>query len=121
MILIFGLAGLRALIGKIALLVIVVTNDPAQVPIFLTCWLVAALIIWSRSFGRIDSNGRGGTLRPEAAGVAIATIAITLSLLVVPAKSFGIGGFEAIRKHALYLLMAERKGALVPDVIFGRF
>ena len=79
--------GLKVLIGKIALLVTVITGGPAYVPIFLTRLLVAATIISSRGLGRVDPSGRGKALRPEAARAAIATIPIVPILLMVSAQS----------------------------------
>ena len=104
-----------------ALLVTVVTSGPAQVPIFPTCWLVAATIISSQGLGCIDPHGRDKALRPRAAGAAIAMISIAPTLLVVPARSLGLGGLEAMRRQGLCLLRDERKEALVPSVIVGSF
>ena len=70
-----------------AILVTVVTSCPAQVFIFPTCWLVAATVILSQTLGCVDPCGRDGTLSPEAAGAAIATISIVPILLMVPARS----------------------------------
>ena len=113
--------GLRALVGKMALFVTVVTGGPAQVPILPTRWLVAAIIISSRGFGCVDPSGWSGALRFEVAGAAIAIILIALTLLVVPAKSFSLDGLGAMKKHDSCLLGAERKGISVPGVIFSRF
>ena len=121
-ILVFWLAGLRALVGKMALLVTVVTGGPAHVPVFPTCWLVAATIISCRGLGCVDPSGRGGALRPGAAGAMIATISIVPTLLMVPARSLqGLSSLGTMRGHGLCLLGAEQKGALVPDMVFGRF
>ena len=103
------------------LLITVVIGGPAHVRIFPTRWLVAAIIISSRGLGRVDPSGRGGALRSRAAGAVIATISIAPTLLVVPAMFLGLGGLGAMRKHGLCLVRAEKKGALVPDVIFGNF
>ena len=105
-----------------ALLVIVVTGGLAHIPNFPTCWLVAATIISSRSFGYIDSSGRSGSLRPEAAGAAIATISIVPTFLMVPTRSLqGLSLLGTIRRHFSCLLGAERKGVSVPGVVLGRF
>ena len=110
------------MVGKMALLVTVVTSGPAQVPIFPTCWLVVAIIISSQSLGCVDPCGQGRALRPGAAGAAIATISIMPTLLMVPARSFrGLSLLGTMRRHDLCLLRAERKGALVPGVVFGSF
>ena len=47
LILIFALLELRALVGKMALLVTVVTDDLAQVFIFLLRWPIAVAVILS--------------------------------------------------------------------------
>ena len=104
-----------------ALLIIVVTGGPAQVPIFPTRWLVAVTIILSQGLGCVDLSGRGGALRPGAVGAAIATIPIAPTFLGVPARSLGLGGLSAMRRHGSCPLGAERKGALVLGVILGRF
>ena len=110
------------MVGKIALLMTVVTGGPAHVPIFTTCWLVAATIILSRGLGCVDPSGRGEALRPEAAGAAIATISIMPTLLMVPARSFqDLSSLGKMRKHDLCLLGAEQKGASVPGVVLSRF
>ena len=103
--------------------IIIVISDLTQVLIFLVRWPVAATItiVSSRSLGRIDPNSRGGALRPATAGATIATISIAPTLLLVPARSFGLDGLEARKKHDLCLLRVEQKRALVLDVIFGRF
>ena len=75
-----------------AFFVKVVTGGLAQVSIFLTRWLVTATSISSQGFGCIDPNRWGGALRPEAVSVAIVTILITPTLLLVPARSLGLGG-----------------------------
>ena len=122
MILVFWLAGLRALVGKMALLVTVVTGGPAHVSIFPMCWLVTATIISSRGLGCVDPSGRGGALRPGVAEAAIATISIVLTLLMVPARSLrGLSSLGTMRRHGSCLLGAERKGASVPGVVLGRF
>ena len=54
-------------------------------------------------------------------GATLATILIAPTFLVVPARSLGLGELEAMRKHGLYLLEAERKETSVPGVILGRF
>ena len=121
-ILVFWLAGLRALVGKMALLITIVTGGPAHVSIFPTCWLVAATIISSRGLGCVDPSGRGGALRPGAAGATIATISIVPTLLMVPARSLqGLSSLGTMRRHGLCLLGAERKGVSVPSVVLGRF
>ena len=104
-----------------AFLVTVVTSGPAQVSIFPTFWLIVATIISSRGLGCIDPSGQVRALKPEAAKVAIATILIVPTLLVVLARFVGLGGLGTMRKHGLYLLEAEQKGALVPGVILSRF
>ena len=105
-----------------ALFVIVVTGGPAHVPIFATRWLVVATIMSSRDLGRVDPSGRGGALSPGAAGAAIAIISIVHTLLMVPARSFqGLSLLKTMRRHGLCLLGVERKGALFPGMIFGRF
>ena len=104
-----------------ALLVTVVTGDLAQVYIFPTCWLVTATIILSQSLGCVDPRGRGRALRPGATGAAIATISIAPTLLVIPARSLGLAGLGAMRKHGSCLLRVERKRASVPSVILGSF
>ena len=110
------------MVGKIALFVTVVTGGLAQVPIFPTCWLVAATIILSRGLGCVDPSGRGGALRPRAAGAAIATISIVPTLLMVPARSLqGLSLLGMMRGHCLSLLGVERKGVSVPGVVLGRF
>ena len=121
LILVFWLAGLRALVGKIVFFVTVVKSGLAQVFIFLTCWLVAAKIISSRGLGCIDPSGRGGALRPGVARAAIAIIPIAPTLLVVLVSSLGFGGLGAMRRHGSCLLKAEQRGILVPGVIFDRF
>ena len=104
------------------LLITVVTGGPTHISIFPTHWLVVATIILSWSFGRVDPSGRGGVLRPEAAGAAIAIIFIVLILLMVSARSLqGLSLLETMRRHGLYLLGAEQKGASVPGVTLGRF
>ena len=120
-ILVFWLVGLRALIDEMAFLVTVVTGGLAHVNIFPTRWLVAGRIISSLSLGGADLDGRGGALRPRAAGAAIATIPIATTLLVVPARSLGLSGLRAMRSYGSCLLWAEQKGALVLAVILGRF
>ena len=105
-----------------AFLVTVVTSGPAHISIFLMRWLVAATIISSRALGRVDLSGRGGTLRPGAAGAPIATIFIVPILFMVPARSLrGLSSLRTMRRHGLCLLKAERKGASVLGVILGRF
>ena len=105
-----------------ALLVIIVTGGPAHVLIFLTRWLVTAMIISSPGVGCVDPSGRSGALRPRAAEAAIATILIVPTLLMVPAQSFrGLSLLGTMRKYGLGLLGAERKGASVPGMILGRF
>ena len=86
-ILVFWLARLRALVGKMALLVTVITDGPAHVPIFLTRWLVAATIISSRGLGRVDPSGWDGALRLGAAGAVIAIIPIMPTFLMVLVRS----------------------------------
>ena len=114
--------GLRALVGKMSLLVTVVTSGPAHVPIFPTRWLVAATIISSRRLSHIDPNGRGRALRPKAAGAAIGTISIMPTFLMVLVRSLrGLSLLGSMRRHGLYLLGAEQKGVSVPGMIFGRF
>ena len=54
-------------------------------------------------------------------GAVIVTIPITPIFLMVPARSFGLDRLGAMRRHGSCLLGEERKGALVSDVIFGRF
>ena len=121
-ILVFWLTGLRALVGKMALLVTVVTSGPAHVLIFPTRWLVATTIISSRGFSCVDLSDQGRALRLRAAGTAIATLLIVRIVLVVPARSFqGFNLLGTMIRHGLCLLRAERKGALVPGVILGRF
>ena len=105
-----------------ALLVTVVTDGPAHVPVFPTCWLVAATIISCRGLGCVDPSGRGGALRPGAAGATIATISIVPTLLMVPARSLrGLSLLGTMRRHGLCLLGVERKGVSVPGVVLGRF
>ena len=121
-ILVFWLARLKALGGKMALLVTIVTGGPAYVPIFPTCWLVAATIISSQGLGCVDPSGRDGALRPGAAGAAIATLSIMPTLLMVPARSLqDLSSLETMRRHGSCLLGAERKGASILDVVLGRF
>ena len=108
--------------SKMAFLVIVVTGVPAHVLIFLTHWLVAATIISSQGIGRVDCSGRDGALSPGAAKAAIVTIAIMPTFLMVLAQSLqDLSSLKTIRRHGLCLLEAERKGALIPHVILGRF
>ena len=121
LILVFWLARLRALVGKIVLFVIIGTDCLAQVSIFPTHLLVAATIILSRGFGCVDPSGRSRGLRHGAMGAVIATILIAPIFLVVSARFFGLGRLEAITRHGLCLLEVERKRALVPGVILGRF
>ena len=105
-----------------ALLVTVIIGGLAYVSIFLTRWLVATTIISSRGLGHIDSSSWGRALRSGAAGAAIVTIFIVPTLLMVLARSLqGLSLLETMRRHGLCLLGAERKGVLVPGVIFGRF
>ena len=86
------------------------------------CWLVMAIIISSRSLGRVDLSDRGRALRPKAVGAAIATIPIMPALLVVSARSLrGLSLLETIRRHSSFLLRVEQKRALVSGVIFDRF
>ena len=73
-------------------LVTVLIGSPADVPIFPICWLVRATIISSRGLGRVNPSGQGKALRLRAAGAAIAIILIAPTLLVVPARSLGLGG-----------------------------
>ena len=85
----------------------------------------------SWSFGRINPSsqgldcdnpsGRGGALRAGVKGDTTATIPIASTLLVIPARSLGLGGLKARRRHGLCLLGAERNRILVPGVIFDRF
>ena len=104
----FLLVGLRALIGKMAFLVIVVIGGPTHVFIFPTRWLVAATIILSQCLSRVNSSARGGALRPGTAGAAITTISIVPILLIVPARSVqGLSSLETMRRHGLCLLEAE--------------
>ena len=104
------------------LLVTVVTGGPAHVPIFPTCWLVAAIIISSQGLDCVDPSGRGGALRPGAVGAMIATISIVPTLLMVPARSLrGLSLLGTMRRHGSYLLGAERKGVSVSGVVLGRF
>ena len=70
-----------------ALLVTVIIKGLAHVFIFPTRWLVVATIISSRGLSPVDPSSRGRTLRPGAAGAAIATILIVPTLLTVPARS----------------------------------
>ena len=109
------------MVGKIALLITVVTSGPTHVFIFPTRWLVAATIISSRGLGCVDPNGQGEALRPGAMGAASVTILIAPTFLVVPARFLGLGGLGAMRRHGLCLLGAEQKGASVLGVILGRF
>ena len=109
------------MVGKMAFLVTVITGGPAQILIFPTRWLVTAKIILSRGLDCVDSSGRGEALRPGTARAAIATIPITPILLMVPARSFSLGGLGAMRRYSSYLLGAERKRALVLGVILGKF
>ena len=114
--------GLKALVSKMAFLVIIVIGGLAQVLIFLLRWLIAVTVISSRGLGRIDPVCRGGALRPRAAGAATVTIPILLTLLVSPARSFqDLSSLGTMRRHGLCLLRAERKGASDLGVIFGRF
>ena len=108
LILIFWLAGLRILIGKMAFLVTIVTSVPTHIPIFPMHWLVAATMISNRSLGCVDSNGRGEGLRPGAARAVIATIPIVPIFLVFPARSlWDLSSLGTIRRHGLCLLGAE--------------
>ena len=109
------------MVGKMALLVTVVTDDPAQIPIFRTCWLVAAMIISSQGPGCVDSSGRGGALRSGVTGVAIAMIAIAPTLLLVLAKSLGLVWLRAMKRHGSCLVRMEWKGVLVASVIPDSF
>ena len=90
-----------------ALLVTVVTGAPAQVFIFPMRCLVVATIILSQGLGHVVSSSRGRALKPGATGAAIATISIAPTLLVVPARSLGLGGLEAIKRHDLCPVGAE--------------
>ena len=113
---------LEALFGKIALLVTVVTGGPAYVPIFPKRWLIAATIISSRGLGCVDSSSRSGALKPGAAGPVIVTIPIVSTFLVALARSFQyLSLLGTMKRHSFCLLVAERKGASVPGVIFNRF
>ena len=113
--------GLKDLVGKIALLITVITGGLAQLPIFLTRWPVAVPIISSQGFGRVNLSGRGGALRLGTAGAVIVTISIAPILLVVLARFLSLGGLGAIKKNGLCLVKAEQRGVLVLNVIFGRF
>ena len=88
LILVFWLAELRALVGKMAFLVTVITGGSAHVSIFPMRWLVVATIILRRSLVCIDSSAQSKALRLGAARAAIATIPIMSTLLIVPALSF---------------------------------
>ena len=115
--------GLSTLVSKMPFLVIILIGGLAQVPIFLMRWPVAdtITIVSSRDIGCVDPNGWGGALRPGDVGVAIATISIAPTLLVVPARSFGLAGLGAMRRHGSCLMKLEQKGALVTGIILGRF
>ena len=105
-----------------AFLITVVISGPAHVLIFLIHELVAATIILSCDLGCIDLNGRGGALRPKAAGATIAPNPIVPTFLMVLARSFrGLSSLRMMKKHGSYLLGAEQKGALVLSMILGRF
>ena len=96
------------MVGKMPLLVTVITGGPAQVPIFPTRWLVAATIILSQGLGCVNPSGRGGALRPGAVGAAIATLPIMHTFLVVLARSFqGLSSLGTMIKHGWCLLGAE--------------
>ena len=97
----------------------VVTGGPAQVFIFPMRWLVAGTIISCLNY--VNSSGRGGVLRHGAARVAIATIPIAPTFLVILARSLDLGGLGAMRRHGLCLVRVEQKGTLVPVVIFDSF
>ena len=115
--------GLKTLVRIMALLIIIITDSLAQVPIFLTRWPIAAtiIIISRHGLSRIDFGGRGEALRLRAAGAAIATIFIAPTLLVVLARSLGFVGLEAMKKHGSCLVGVKCKRTLVPDVILNRF
>ena len=104
------------------LFVKIVTGGPTHISISPTRWLVAATIILSQDLGRIDPSGWGGALRPRATKAAIATISIMFILLMIPAQSlWGFSSLGMMKRHDLYLLGAERKEALIPNMIFDRF
>ena len=113
----------NALVSKMSLLITIVTDGLTQVLIFLTRWPVAATItiVSSRGLHSVALSCRSETLRLPIAGAAIMTIPISLILLVVSARSFGLNGLEVIRRHGSCLVRAEWKTALVPGIIFGRF
>ena len=92
--LVFWFAGLKALVGKMALLVTIVTDDPAYVFIFPTRWLIAAIIISSRDLSCVDPSSQGEALRPRTVGAVIATIPIMPTLLMVLAQS--LQGFSLL-------------------------
>ena len=119
--LVFWLAGLWELVGKMTFLVIVVTGGPAQVLIFSMCCLVAATLILSQGLGCVNPSSQGRALRRGATGAVIATISIMPIFLLVPARSLGLGRLRAMRRYGLCLLKAERKRASVPSVILGSF
>ena len=105
-----------------ALLITIVIDDPAQVPIFSTCWLVTTTIILSRGLSCVNPSGRGGAPRPGAVRAAIATISIVHTLPVISAQSlWGLSLHGTMRMHGLCLLRAEQKKASISGVILGRF
>ena len=104
-----------------ALLVTVITGGLAQVFIFLLRWSIAVTAILSRGLSCIDPNCRVRALRLGVTGAAITTIPIAPTFLVVPARSLGVVGLGAMKRHGLCLLETERKRTLVPKVFFGRF
>ena len=115
-------AGLKALVGKMVFLVIVITGGLVHAPISPMRWLVAATIIFCRGLVCVDPRDRGEFLRLGAAGGAIATIFIVPTLLVVLARSLlGLNLLQSMEKHSMCLLRMEQKGASVPSAIFGRF
>ena len=100
--------GLRALVGKMALFVIIVIGGPAQVPIFPTRWLIAATIISSRGLSSVDPSSRGEALRLEVARAAITIILIVPTLLMIPARYFQyLSLLRTIKKNASCLLGAK--------------
>ena len=120
---VFWLAGLRALVGKIAIFITVIIGGLAQIHIFLTRWPIATIIttVWSWGLDRVDPSYRGGALRPRVAGATITIIPIASTFLVIPARSLGLSVLGTMRKHGSSFVRAEWKKAPVPDVIPNRF
>ena len=110
------------MVGKMALLVTVVTSGLAQVFIFSLHWPIAVMVISSRGLKHVDPSRRDRTLRPGAAGAVIAIISIAPTFLVVSARSFqGLSLLKTMKRHGSCLLGAERKRTSVPEVFLVGF